>query len=162
MCRLQLIKTWRVIIGPWFTRSCENSYRDFFYEELKLASFKEEQLPYRSCAAGHVHQNSSAHVARRRHLEAAPFLAHGSPQPSIRAALRWTKLKSYFLSVVAENECFFQTFEGKKISKDLKNLIINHNGLAIMQIPWSLNSKYCKTEIKYLARLKMVWLTNLS
>ena len=36
-----------------------------------------------SAAAGHVHQNSSAHVVRRGHLDAAAVLAHGSPQRPI-------------------------------------------------------------------------------
>ena len=36
-----------------------------------------------SAAAGHVHQNSSAHVVRRGHLDAAAVLAHGSPQMPI-------------------------------------------------------------------------------
>ena len=41
------------------------------------------QIRVQSASAGHVHQNSSAHVARRRHLEAAAVLAHGSPQTPI-------------------------------------------------------------------------------
>ena len=36
-----------------------------------------------SVSAGHVHQNSSAHVVRRGHLDAAAVLAHGSPQRPI-------------------------------------------------------------------------------
>ena len=39
-----------------------------------------------------MHQNSSAHVARRRHLDAAAVLAHGSPQTPIGVWSRWTKL----------------------------------------------------------------------
>ena len=36
-----------------------------------------------SANAGHLHQNSSAHVARSGHLDAAAVLAHGSPQRQI-------------------------------------------------------------------------------
>ena len=36
-----------------------------------------------SAAAGHVHQNSSAHVVRSGHLDAAAVLAHGCPQRPI-------------------------------------------------------------------------------
>ena len=41
------------------------------------------QISVQSAAAGHVHQNSSAHVARSGHLDAAAVLAHGSPQRPI-------------------------------------------------------------------------------
>ena len=53
-----------------YTESRANEFVDCVFQ-LKLASFKEEQLPYRSKAASHVGAAVLVHVARSGQSDAA-------------------------------------------------------------------------------------------